>query len=191
MAGTGLLSYTVNGLPQTSPCNGKPVFILLLPQISMVVLTSSIQTINEPTPVVLTASATNALCNAANGSLTFSATGGTGLFTFTVNGNTQTSPFATVAGTYTIVATDINGCTTSSIQTINEPTPLVLTASATNALCNAANGSLTFSANRRNRPIYLYGEWQYTNITFCNGSRYLYHCCHRHQWLYYFFYSNH
>ncbi|MBK9482437.1 MAG: SprB repeat-containing protein [Bacteroidetes bacterium] len=58
----------------------------------------------------------------------------------------QTSPFATVAGIYTIVATDVNGCTTSSIQTINEPTPVVLTASATNALCNAANGSLTFSA---------------------------------------------
>ncbi|MBK7589390.1 MAG: hypothetical protein IPI22_14180 [Bacteroidetes bacterium] len=36
---------------------------------------------------------------------------------------------ATVAGIYTTVATDINGCTTSSIQTINEPTPVVLTAS--------------------------------------------------------------
>ena len=45
--------------------------------------------------------------------MTFNATGGTGLLSYTVNGLPQTSPFATAAGTYTIVATDVNGCTTS------------------------------------------------------------------------------
>ncbi|MBK7588841.1 MAG: T9SS type A sorting domain-containing protein [Bacteroidetes bacterium] len=144
--GTGLFTYTVNGNIQTSPfATGAGIYTIVATDINGCT-TSSIQTINEPTPIALAASATNALCNAANGSLTFNATGGTGIISYTVNGNAQTSPFATVAGIYTIVATDINGCTTSSIQTINEPTPVVLTASATNALCNAANGSLTFSA---------------------------------------------
>ncbi|MBK7588842.1 MAG: hypothetical protein IPI22_11195 [Bacteroidetes bacterium] len=120
---------------------------------------SDIQIITIPSLITLTASSTDALCNAANGSLTFNATGGTGLLSYTVNGLPQTSPFATVAGIYTIVATDVNGCTTSSIQTINEPTPVVLTASATNALCNAANGSLTFSATGGTGLFTLYGEW--------------------------------
>ncbi|MBK9482438.1 MAG: hypothetical protein IPO02_10765 [Bacteroidetes bacterium] len=142
--GTGLFTYTVNGNIQTSPfATGAGIYTIVATDINGCT-TSSIQTINEPTPIALAASATNALCNAANGSLTFNATGGTGIISYTVNGNAQTSPFATVAGIYTIVATDINGCTTSSIQTIIEPTPVVLTASATNALCNAANGSLTF-----------------------------------------------
>ena len=102
--------------------------------------------ITEPSIVSLTASKTDAACNASNGELTFSASGGTGTIAITVNGTAQTSPYATAAGTYTIVATDANGCSATTELTITEPSAIVLTTSSTNAPCNATNGSLTFSA---------------------------------------------
>ncbi|MGI9191242.1 MAG: beta-propeller fold lactonase family protein, partial [Chitinophagaceae bacterium] len=144
--GTGTINYTVNGTAQTSPyATVAGTYTIIATDVNSCTA-SSVVTINEPTAVNLNASATNALCNGANGSLTFSATGGTGIINYTVNGNAQTSPFATVAGTYTIVATDANSCTASSVVTISQPTAVSLSASSTNALCNGANGSLTFSA---------------------------------------------
>ena len=95
---------------------------------------------------MLTANATDALCNGGNGSLSFSATGGTGNMTYTVNGTSATSPMTPTAGTYAIVATDANGCSVATSLTITEPTAVVLTANATDALCNGGNGSLSFSA---------------------------------------------
>jgi hypothetical protein len=71
-------------------------------------------TISEPPPIVLSASATNATCNGTNGLLTFTASGGTGNISFTINGVAQNSPFPAPAGIYTIIATDANNCICSA-----------------------------------------------------------------------------
>jgi hypothetical protein len=143
--GTGNITYIVNGLSQTSPFSAPAGTYTVVASDINACSTSTILTITEPTAVVLTASATNALCNGINGSLNFNVTGGTSTIAYTVNGNAQTSPFSVPAGTYTVVASDINACSTSTILTITEPTAVVLTASATNTLCNGVNGSLSFS----------------------------------------------
>ncbi|MBU3675636.1 MAG: hypothetical protein FGM54_00410, partial [Chitinophagaceae bacterium] len=144
--GTGTITYQVNGLSSSSP-NNVPVgtYTIVASDVNQCTI-SSVLTITEPTAIVLSASATDALCNGANGSLSFSAVGGTGTIGYTVNGTPQTSPFAAPAGTYTVVATDGNLCSTSTVLTITQPTQVVLTASATIALCNGINGSLNFSA---------------------------------------------
>ncbi|WP_304233702.1 hypothetical protein [Jiulongibacter sediminis] len=104
-------------------------------------------TITEPAVVAPSATPTAALCNGANGSASLSATGGNGSYTFTssggtVSGNTLTAP----AGTYTITATDGNGCTGTTTVTITEPATVVPSATPTAALCNGANGSASLSA---------------------------------------------
>ncbi len=87
-------------------------------------------TINEPLPIALTASGTNVLCNGDNsGTLTASATGGTGSIGFawrdclggpTLGGAFQNNLFA---GCYAVTATDANGCASKSSVTLTEPLP--------------------------------------------------------------------
>ncbi len=75
-------------------------------------------TLTEPNAIVLTASGPGALCPTETGSITFSAAGGTGRISFTVNSVSATSPFTASSGTYTIVATDANNCTDTKVITI-------------------------------------------------------------------------
>ena len=94
----------------------------------------------------------NANCYGEEGAFDFKASGGEAIdstgFAYTINGDTYlpSSSFNGPVGVYTVVATDVNACSVSTVLTINQPTSVVLTASATNALCNAINGSLTFGA---------------------------------------------
>ncbi|MGI9191860.1 MAG: GEVED domain-containing protein, partial [Chitinophagaceae bacterium] len=143
--GTGTITYMVNGNSANSNMSA-PVgnYIVTATDANGCTAVSSVS-ITAPISVVLTASATNALCNGANGNLSFAATGGTGTIAYTVNGTAQTSPFATTAGTYTIVATDVNGCSSQLVRTITQPTALVLSASANAVVCAGGNGSLVFS----------------------------------------------
>ena len=144
--GTGTITYKVNNVIQTSPYSIiAGVYTVQASDANGCLKTTSVS-ISQPTSIVLTATPTNALCNGSNGSLAFSATGGTGVITYKVNAVTQTSPYATIAGIYTVQATDANGCTTTTTVSISQPTSIVLTATPTNALCNGSNGSLAFSA---------------------------------------------
>ncbi len=106
-------------------------------------------TVGTPTVVNLTAQGSDPLCFGGSGSITFSATGGTGVKAYTVNGNEATSPFtASVSGTYTIVATDANGCIDSEQVVIAIPTAVVADDAHTDANCNEGTDgtvTLTFS----------------------------------------------
>jgi len=78
-------------------------------------------TVTEPTLLVASVSQTaTILCNGGNGTLMVSANGGTSPY----NG---TGSFTVVAGTYTYVVTDANGCTSSSSIMINQPAALTVT----------------------------------------------------------------
>ncbi|TBX65752.1 hypothetical protein EZL74_11485, partial [Flavobacterium silvisoli] len=146
--GTGDKTYTVNGNSATSPfsVSASGTYTIVATDANGCTDTKQV-TITIPTKVELTANGTNPLCFGGSGSITFSATGGTGAKTFTVNGNAATSPFsASASGTYTIVATDANGCTDAKTVTITIPTKVELTANGTNPLCFGGSGSITFSA---------------------------------------------
>jgi hypothetical protein len=90
-------------------------------------------TITQPALVSLNISSTNVTCNgAANGTITATATGGASI---TVNGQPYSASAQYAPGTYTVVATAINGnnngnCTATQTVTITQPATLVASSSA-------------------------------------------------------------
>jgi len=145
--GTAPVTYTVNNTATNSPFAGPAGTYTIVATDANNCSVSSVLTISQPTALSLSASAADALCNGANGSLTFSASGGTGSINYLVNGSSAISPSTQPAGTYTIMASDVNACTASSVQTISAPSAVNLSATATNALCNGANGSINLAAS--------------------------------------------
>ncbi|MFM7015393.1 MAG: beta strand repeat-containing protein, partial [Bacteroidota bacterium] len=109
-------------------------------------------TITQPTLLsVAIPSTTNVLCNGGNtGAATASASNGTAGYTYSWNTGATTSSINNLtAGTYTVTATDANGCTATTNATITQPTLLsVAIPSTTNVLCNGGTtGSATASAS--------------------------------------------
>ncbi len=125
-------------------------------------------TINAPPAIVLTASGTNILCNGDNsGTVTASATGGTGNFAFawrdclggpTLGGASQSNLFA---GCYGVTATDANGCTTTSSVTLSEPLPYNFAFTQDSVSCSGnSDGSASISVTGGGHAIRLsLGQW--------------------------------
>ncbi|MFQ6600980.1 T9SS type A sorting domain-containing protein [Flavobacterium sp. C3NV] len=108
-------------------------------------------TITEPTPLSVTTSQTNLVCNgAATGEATVNVTGGTGTYTYlwAPTGGTAATATGLTAGTYIVTIKDANLCQTTQSFTITQPNALVATPVAqTNIGCrNEATGSATVSA---------------------------------------------
>jgi gliding motility-associated-like protein len=93
------------------------------------------------TPIPITASVstyTNPTCfNAANGTITASASGGNGTlsYSWTPSGQTTLNITALVAGSYTLTVTDGSGCPVTTTQTLTQPTVLSSTISGIAASC--------------------------------------------------------
>lgn len=101
-------------------------------------------TVTQPTALAATSSQTNILCNAAcTGVASVSVTGGTSGYTYNwlPSGGTGSTANALCAGTYTVTATDANGCTITQSYNITQPPALAVTTSFTQSTCSAANGS--------------------------------------------------
>lgn len=95
-------------------------------------------------------STTNVTCfGGNNGSITVSATGGNGVYTYawSSGGGTATQSNLT-AGTYTITVTDGNGCIATTTGLVTQPNQVVASVSTqTNVSCfGGSNGSATVSA---------------------------------------------
>lgn len=104
-------------------------------------------TITEPDPLVLTIDSTNVLCfGDATGSAWVTVTGGTPTYSYVWTGPaanptpqtgvTNDTIINLVAGTYTVLVTDDNGCSDSLSVTITEPaTAISLTTDSSNVSC--------------------------------------------------------
>ncbi|MBX7182856.1 MAG: choice-of-anchor L domain-containing protein [Bacteroidia bacterium] len=122
--------------------------------------------INQPALFVVSVpGSTNVSCNGGNdGTASASVTGGVaGVSYFWSNGNTTSTASNLAAGTFTITATDGNGCTATETITITEPTVLQHSiASTTNVSCfGGSDGTATGAASGGTPP--------YTN-TWSNGQ---------------------
>ncbi len=114
---------------------------------------TTVQTVNITQPasaVSAVASATNATCGASNGTVTVTASGGTGGLTYlwAPSGQTTVTAVGLSAGSYNITVTDANGCTAKALTSVNNlGGPTVGISSQTNVLCNGSGtGSATVTA---------------------------------------------
>lgn len=110
---------------------------------------------------------TNALCNAGNeGEITVAVTGGTAPYTvsWTGNGINQTGLTASnlEAGNYNLTVSDANNCLYTDTYAVTEPTPVMVSAVVTNAVCASCTGTVSLTVSGGNAP-YTY-EWA-NNIT--------------------------
>ncbi len=114
-------------------------------------ITTTNTIVTEPTLLTASATAIPVLCNGGNdGSATVTANNGTSGYTYSwsPSGGTDTTANGLVAGAYTVIITDANGCITTTNTIVTEPTLLLASATTTPVLCNGGNdGSATVTAN--------------------------------------------
>ncbi|MFH1321817.1 MAG: PKD domain-containing protein [Bacteroidota bacterium] len=105
---------------------------------------SATATITEPAALTNIFTSIDANCNGnTTGEATANISGGTSPYTYLWNdGNLQTTATATglIAGIYTILVTDTNGCSLTDNLTINEPVPVTLIISPSGANCGQSDG---------------------------------------------------
>jgi gliding motility-associated-like protein len=134
-------------------------------------------TVTEPTQLKSNAVATNATCfGICDGSITTSASGGTGAFTYNwlPGGQTTASILSQCVGTYTLTLKDANNCSITNTVTIGQNTILSSTVTATNNTCNTScNGTGAISIVGGTAPYtYLWTGGQTTSAVtgLCAGN---------------------
>jgi large repetitive protein len=120
-------------------------------------------TIVAPNPIILTAVRTNVACfGGATGTITPTVSGGSGLISVFKDGILQPAGVITgqTAGTYTITATDVNGCAATPVTvTITQPILLTLAIqSQTPSTCAAANGTATITVSGGNAGAHVFSS---------------------------------
>ncbi|MEY4936731.1 MAG: hypothetical protein RIS64_3090, partial [Bacteroidota bacterium] len=96
------------------------------------------------------ASAGTISCNGGMTTLTVAASGGTGAFTYSLNGATPQNgnTFTVSAGNYVVTVKDANNCSVSTASvTVSQPTAIVASASSGTILCNGRTTRLTAMAS--------------------------------------------
>ena len=103
-------------------------------------------TLSQPTALSATASSTDALCfGAANGTVSLTVAGGTGLYSYTwADGPTVSDRNSLTAGSYLVGISDANGCKTGLSRTIAQPDLLRLSLRLAAVSCfGGTDGSLS------------------------------------------------
>jgi gliding motility-associated-like protein len=117
---------------------------------------------------------TNVSCyGGANGAINVEVWGGTPYYTYSWSNGTSTQDVSNLTnGSYSLLITDINGCSLNKLYTITQPAILGGTVSTTDVLCyGEASGSASFSVIGGTAP-YNYA-WQNTETLFSTNSNIL------------------
>ena len=151
----GIAPYTYTWDPEPGQGQGTPtatglcagIHTLLIEDASGCDTTVTIN-IPEPQPMVLDAMITHVGCAAdCDGSISATVTGGSGAITYSWSpepGAGQGTAMITglCAGTYTLTATDVNGCISNASWTVEEPEPITLQWNATPSECGLCIGGV-------------------------------------------------
>ncbi|HEU4718229.1 MAG TPA: PKD domain-containing protein, partial [Bacteroidia bacterium] len=114
--------------------------------------------VTQPPAITISTSSVDAHCNQIDGSVSASASGGTGTLNYQWNGGPASQNYNNIpAGNYSVVITDQNGCSDSSSVVVNNLNGVTASAgTVTNVTCSGqSDGSIVINANGGN-PAYTY-----------------------------------
>jgi gliding motility-associated-like protein len=163
--GTAPFTYSVNASAFTGTTAysgfGAGTFTVIVKDANGCTFSTTTTLINILGPTAIATTLTNTTCSTNNGSVILGAvTGGTSAYTYSFNGSpfTATTTYSSlVAGTYSIIVKDANGCTfTTSVVLTNSPAPTALATTFTNPTCGNSNGTITIGAVTGGTPVYTY-----------------------------------
>lgn len=106
-------------------------------------------TLTSPSVMTITGTVVNATCSGINnGSITASATGGTGNKTYSwSNGSSGATVSNLAGGSYTVTVLDANNCAASQSFTVTAPTGMTISGTTVNPTCSGLNnGSISATA---------------------------------------------
>ncbi len=123
--------------------------------------------ISEPAVLSLTTNQTDALCNqSADGTATVAPSGGTGPYSYAwTGGQVDATAIDLLAGNYTVIVEDANGCTEEASVIIEEPEALALSLTGVDPDCNQSlNGTATVTpSGGTGAYTYLWDDGQTTS----------------------------
>ena len=150
--GTGPYTFSVNGSGFTTSTsyNGLApgTYPVIVQDANGCQFTTAATVTSASGPTALASTSSNATCGNANGTINLgTTTGGTGPFTYSVDGSafsTTTIYSGLAAGTHSITVKDANGCTfASSVTVANSGAPTAMATTTTSSNCGASDGTLT------------------------------------------------
>lgn len=164
----GLPPYTYSWMPQGQTVQNPTDLCPGTHTVTMIDANSCQSTatlvITEPAVLASTTTHNDASCNGAcDGDATAQPTGGTQPYTYLWD-TTAASQFTQTAtnlcaGTYSVLITDANGCTTTNTVTVSEPPVLVIATSSVPATCQACTDGSATATVGGGTPSYTY-LWQ-------------------------------
>ena len=125
---------------------------------------TSSATVSDAPVITASTNASPVSCHNGNdGSVSVTASGGTGTLNYlwSPGGSTSSNVNSLSSGNYSVIITDGNGCTTTRSAVIANPSALTVTLSSNPSSCSMANGTATVSASGGTSP-YTY-LWQHNN----------------------------
>ncbi len=116
--------------------------------------TSNTVNVTEPSAINISSTHSNVSCNnGSNGTINITVTGGVAPYGYVWNdNNTNQNRTSIGSGTYTVVVTDANGCTSSNTTSVTQATSLTASLSTVNSSCTSATGGATVNANNGSLP---------------------------------------
>ncbi|MFB6307330.1 MAG: M43 family zinc metalloprotease, partial [Flavobacteriales bacterium] len=111
-------------------------------------------TLNEPAPISIDFSITDASCNGScDGAINTTISGGSSPYTVSWSDGTSTKDRDSLCeGYYSISVEDADGCTASKGDTVFDPAPLSLSFNITDETCGNSNGEVEISASGGTSP---------------------------------------
>jgi large repetitive protein len=116
---------------------------------------NSTVTLTQPEPLIVSGTVFNATCDAADGAINITVSGGSGAYTFNwEHGPTSQDIINVPADTYTVVVTDANGCSTQVSFDVDGTNAVQLILSAESLLCyNDSTGSISAEVLNATPPV--------------------------------------
>ncbi|MES2621061.1 MAG: PKD domain-containing protein [Bacteroidota bacterium] len=155
--GTPAYTYTWSGGGSSASITNKPsaTYTVSVADSRQCSATASAN-IGQPTSALtLQPNASDAICNQPNGSVSVTANGGAGGYTYLWNNNATTATVSNVGpGSYSVIVNDANSCTASASMTVSTSTSnFSVSISVENATCGVANGTAVALPNNGNFGI--------------------------------------